>query len=67
VDCLTRRENETYDEFIERLMPNQLARKVKLADLDDNMDIRRIADPQDGDFERFKRYLRAWSVLAEGR
>jgi len=65
LDCLTRRENETYEEFIERVKTNPLARKVKIADLEDNMDIRRISAPQEKDMERLKRYRRAWSALTK--
>ena len=63
LDRLTRRQNETYEEFIERVKANPLARKVKIADLEDNMDIRRISDLQEKDMERLKRYRRAWSAL----
>jgi (p)ppGpp synthase/HD superfamily hydrolase len=65
LDCLTRRENETYEEFIGRIKTNPLARKVKIADLEDNMDIRRISDPQEKDMERLKKYRRAWSDLTK--
>jgi (p)ppGpp synthase/HD superfamily hydrolase len=65
LDCLTRRENETYGEFIERVKTNPLAHKVKIADLEDNMDIRRISAPQEKDMERLKRYRRAWSALTK--
>jgi (p)ppGpp synthase/HD superfamily hydrolase len=65
LDCLTRRENETYEEFIERVKANPLARKVKIADLEDNMDIRRISDLQEKDVERLKRYRRAWLALTK--
>lgn len=63
LDCLTRRDGETYDAFIERLAPNALACRVKLADLEDNMDMRRIANPQEKDWERLRRYRRAWEYL----
>ena len=41
LDCVTRRGEESYEEFIERIAPNALARRVKLADLADNMDLTR--------------------------
>ena len=63
LDCLTRREGESYEEFIERIKPNPLARRVKVADLEDNMDLRRIAQPQERDMERLKKYWQAWSNL----
>lgn len=37
VVALTRRPEDTYDEYIERVAENELARKVKLADLADNL------------------------------
>ncbi len=63
LDCLTRRKEETYEQFIERIAPNPLARRVKLADLEDNMDIRRLpaVTPKDG--ERLARYRAAWERL----
>lgn len=36
---------EPYEEFIERAAQNSIARLVKLADLEDNMDLTRIAHP----------------------
>lgn len=56
VDALSRRKNETYEQFIERLKPNALARRVKIADLEDNMDLGRIPNPQPKDFERAEKY-----------
>jgi len=41
IDCLTRRQNESYEQFLIRIKPNSLACKVKLADIEDNMDIKR--------------------------
>ncbi len=64
VDCLTRRESESYEAFIERIAPNPLAREVKLADLEDNMDIRRLHEVQEKDTARLNRYLQAWLRLS---
>jgi (p)ppGpp synthase/HD superfamily hydrolase len=66
VDCLTRRDDETYEEFIQRIKPNSLARRVKLADLMDNMDIRRSGLLQEKDLERLQRYQNAWFELTKG-
>lgn len=59
LDLLTRRENQTYDEFIDRLLCNPIACRVKLADLADNMDISRIAKPTQKDYERISKYRQA--------
>lgn len=63
LDRLTRRESESYEEFIARVQPDPLARRVKLADLEDNMDLRRLPEVRDKDVERYQRYLRAWRQL----
>ncbi len=42
VVALTRRDGETYDDFIRRAAAHPLARQVKLADLSDNMDEERV-------------------------
>jgi (p)ppGpp synthase/HD superfamily hydrolase len=65
VDCLSRREDETYEQFIQRIKPNALARRVKLADLLDNMDIRRAGLLQEKDLERLQRYQNAWFELTK--
>ena len=68
VDCVTRRATETYAEFVERARHNPVARKVKLADLEDNMDVRRLPEVTDHALERLKKYHQAWLSLrtAEG-
>ncbi len=63
VDRLSRREDETYDEFIERIAPDPLARRVKIADLEDNIDLTRIKDPQQRDYDRLARYEKALARL----
>jgi (p)ppGpp synthase/HD superfamily hydrolase len=63
VDHLSRREDETYDQLIKRSAANPLARRVKLADLEDNMDIRRYPALNDKILEYVARYHRAWRKL----
>lgn len=63
VELLSRREGETYAEFIERVRPNALATRVKLADLEDNMDLRRQIKLGDHEIERLTRYFRAYGRL----
>lgn len=62
--CLTKRsENENYDDFIERVKKNPLAVAVKINDLSDNMDIRRLPYLSDKDIKRLKKYLKAYKKL----
>lgn len=64
VDALTRRKDESYEIFIQRLKPDPAARRVKLADLADNMDLSRLARPLDQkDLERLNRYKAARAAL----
>lgn len=63
VDALSRRKDETYESFIERVSRNPLAVRIKLSDLRDNMDIRRIPDLEDKDLQRLHRYHHAWKRL----
>ena len=62
--CLTRlSETEPYDKFIARVKSNPLAVAVKLNDLTDNMDIRRLPYISDKEVKRLKRYLKAYKQL----
>ena len=66
VDCLTRRAGETYEEMIERVATNPLARHVKLADLADNLDPNRQVPADSASAERHARYLAARKRLLGG-
>jgi len=63
VDALTRRDKETYEDYIERVIKNRDATFVKLADLEDNMDVTRL--PYFGKYEskRLAKYLRTYAKL----
>lgn len=58
--CLTKvSEDENYDDFIARVMTNPLAVKIKLYDIEDNLDVSRLDSLTDADVARFKKYLHA--------
>jgi (p)ppGpp synthase/HD superfamily hydrolase len=62
--CVTKlSETEPYDKFIARIKHNPLAVAVKLNDLTDNMDIRRLPYLSDKDVKRLKKYLKAYKQL----
>lgn len=66
IKCLTKTgEHEDYDKFIERIKQNPLAIKVKLNDLTDNMDIRRVDTVKEKDIARWNKYLKAYRELIE--
>jgi len=55
--------DEVYERFIRRAASNPVARRVKLADLEDNMNVLRISNPTEKDFARIKKYRRANALL----
>ncbi len=64
VEALTRRKDqESYEEFILRAGANPLARRVKLADLADNLDVSRLGELTERDLDRLNRYKRAVVTL----
>jgi len=63
VDCLTHRDGESYQEFVERVQTNPIARQVKIADLEDNMNVLRMNQLGAKDLERLGKYHRAWCAL----
>jgi len=60
---VTKHEGEDYETFVRRAAEHPVARRVKLADLEDNMDLRRISDPTESDFARLKKYRSAYALL----
>lgn len=63
VDCLTHRPYVEYMDYIDVIRENPLAKAVKMKDLEHNMDIRRIKNPSDTDFERWRKYQVAYKIL----
>lgn len=56
---------EKYEPFIERAASNPVSRRVKIADLEDNMDLRRLPQMTSKDQARLAKYLAAWRRLQE--
>ena len=57
--------DEPYEDFIRRIKENRLATAVKINDLTDNMDIRRLKEISDKDVKRLKKYHQAYKFLIE--
>ena len=64
IDLLTRKENQDYFDYINQINESSWATKVKLSDLKDNMDITRLSDLGNKDFERLQKYLKAYNILS---
>ena len=65
VDCLTKRDGEEYIDYINRVLTSPIAKRVKLADLKDNMDLKRIDVITEKDIVRLNKYLKAWRMINE--
>ncbi len=63
VGCLTKLPGESYLQFIGRVKSNRLAKKVKLQDLKDNMDLSRLKTVSETDLARVEKYRQAMTVL----
>jgi GTP diphosphokinase / guanosine-3',5'-bis(diphosphate) 3'-diphosphatase len=63
VEALTHREGESYVDYVERAGKNPVARRVKIADLTDNMNLSRIAKPTKRDIARIRKYESALASL----
>lgn len=57
VKALTKQKNESYDVYIDRVIKNPIAKKVKLADMKHNSDITHIKNPSQKDYDRCQKYL----------
>ena len=64
IGVLTRPHGMNYDQYIEEIAHNRLARQVKLADLRHNMDVRRIPQITVGNVAYLERYRAAYHRLA---
>lgn len=78
VDLLTRKEGESYMDFINRMCLTdfispwkersyKIARLVKIADLEDNMNLGRLSEVTEEDLNRVKKYEKARKRLLEAQ
>lgn len=63
VSLLTKKENQSYQDYISVIKKNPLAAKIKLADLKDNMNTGRLKKITVDDKERLKKYKAAYKFL----
>jgi len=68
VDLLTRRKDEKYEKYILRISQHLIASRIKIADLEDNMDLKRWKFGKkvtNENFAMMKRYLKAHAFLKQ--
>lgn len=63
VAVITHGKEEPYFDYIERVKKNELARKVKLADLSHNMELSRLPVVTERDLKRLEKYKKAVEIL----
>lgn len=61
--AVTKVEGESYEDFVARAALDPVGKAVKLADLMENSDLSRIAEPSQKDLERVAKYGRAIAYL----
>lgn len=62
---LTKKKGQTYEEYIEEVGKTELTTRVKLADLSDNMDVRRLPVLGEREVKRLQKYHKAFVYLSE--
>jgi hypothetical protein len=65
LQAITKRKRESYENYIQRVIANPLALRVKIADMKDNMDLSRIPHPTEKDKARLQKYTKTLPVLKE--
>ena len=60
---LTHPENVAYMDYVKNIKSNSIARKVKLMDLEDNMNLNRLKCFTEKDFKRVEKYKKARGYL----
>ena len=65
VELLTHRKEDSYPEYIEKLKPNPVAKKVKIADLKHNSDSSRYPGEYKKLTKKLEKYLKALETLQE--
>ena len=55
--------DEDYEKFIDRSIKDKIGRKVKMADISDNLDISRLKEVTDKDILRINKYKKALAKL----
>ena len=66
VRLLTHDPSVPYEDYIRQLSRNPIAREVKLADLEDNSDIKRLTGIDEKAVARLRKYLFAYRYLTGG-
>lgn len=64
IQILTKKKGQSYQEYLEKVKSNNLARVVKLADLKHNSDLSRLKSVTNTDYDRVEKYKNAIRYLS---
>lgn len=56
IDAITKRKGEDYEKYLQRVLENPIALRVKLADMLHNSDVTRFQNPSEDDYKRAEKY-----------
>ena len=65
VVALTKVDGENYEQYVQRVMTNELAIRVKISDLKDNMDVTRLPELGEYEIKRLKKYHMTYNILSK--
>lgn len=65
VKVITKSKGVSYQEYLQAVKNNELARAVKISDIRHNMDLSRIENPTQKDFDRVDKYRKALLFLEQ--
>ena len=60
---VTKKDGESYEDFVARAKENPIGRQVKIRDLEDNLDVMRLDEVSPSMATRFTKYLKALRYL----
>ena len=63
LDKVTRREGETWSAYVSRICTDESAIRIKISDLEDNMDVKRLTSMSTVDAKRILKYHSLWRHL----
>lgn len=63
LEILCKGKNEKYFDYIDRIKADPLTIKVKLSDLKDNMNLKRLKEVNEKDIKRLEKYKKAKEIL----
>lgn len=65
LDVITKKKKQSYESYLKKLKSNELAKKVKIEDLENDLDLSRLKEVTEKDLKRIEKYKSALEFLKE--